>query len=339
MYYLYSVLKQITSVDSRYIATIVNVEGSSYQKEGTFMVFNGDGTSTGLLSGGCLEADLYERIKMEKPSFNSFSSVYDMRSEDDLSWGQGVGCNGSIEVVVERLSESLKMHYSMALGKLNEGIEVRLIKKLTTDRSVVDYLFICGDGDSFGTSYEVIKEIDSIEKEKPFVYNPSTHFYYFNQQFPTRPNLYIFGAGIDAIPLVQLTVTSGFNVSVCDWRSGYCNRENFPNANKLIVGNPKELINETNPNRNDLVVIMTHHFQKDSELIELLLQRELGYLGLLGSLARSKRLLDGYRVPKWVHYPIGIPIKAKDPYEISISILAELIQVKNKVIKTERMKV
>ncbi|MFC4322848.1 XdhC family protein [Litchfieldia salsa] len=335
MNYLFSVLDQIATTDSSYLATIVKVEGSSYQKEGTCMVFNKDGSSTGLLSGGCLETDLYERIKMQHPAFISFSSNYDMRSEDDVSWGQGVGCNGSIRVVVERLDETLKLNFSRAVYKLNNGKKVRLIKKLDLDFSVIDYLFICDDGDAFGSSSKLMAELNSCYERTSFTYNPSTHFYYFNQFFLPKPNLYIFGAGADVIPLVNLSTSSGFNVTVCDWRSAYCNREYFPSANKLIIGNPINIVQETSPSRNDLVVLMTHHYQKDKELIEILLNRELGYLGILGSLARSERLLENYQIPTWVHYPIGIPIKAKDPYEISISILAELINVKNEILNKE----
>ncbi|MBD8068006.1 XdhC family protein [Bacillus sp. PS06] len=340
MKYTYSVLEHLASRDSKYLATIINVEGSSYQKEGTSMVFNKDGSSTGLLSGGCLEADLYERIKLQDPSFTSFSTLYDMSSEDDLSWGQGVGCNGTIQVLVERLTDQLKRHFITLSAKLNEGFEVTLIKKLTANYQLVGYRFVCEDGTSFGTLNEITNsESSSLTKEFPFVYFKASQCYYFSQLFSPPPKLLVFGAGPDAIPLVELTSGAGFKVVVCDWRPGFCNEDYFPKAHQLVIGNTKELICQTKPNNHDFVVIMTHHFQKDKELIHQLLPMKVRYLGLLGSLARSQRLLEGVQPPKWVHYPIGLSIQAKDPHEIAISILAELIQVKNRSTKTELMNI
>ncbi|WP_078546477.1 XdhC family protein [Litchfieldia alkalitelluris] len=324
MYDHYSILKEACSSTAGFLATIIKVEGSSYQKEGTSMVINHDGKRVGLLSGGCLETDLVERIKQLDTKTTSFFTIYDMRSEDDLTWGQGVGCNGSIHVLVEKLTAELKNLFNNLLAKIDQGRVVKLVREISLDASYVNYHF------------SIENEMDNVDNPTPktginlsISLDSKATSYDYTQIFQSRPNLYVFGAGPDSIPLVELAASAGFNVTVCDWREGYCNKENFPKAHRLMVGNLYEQVNKLNPKPSDFVVIMTHHFQKDYELTTYLLQKKLKYLGILGSLDRSTRLLKGFTVPEWVSFPVGLQIGAKGPYEIAISILAEIIKYKN----------
>lgn len=70
------------------LATIIRVEGSAYRKEGTSMLFRGDGAQIGLLSAGCLETDLSYRVHEIINQRTTKTVVYDLKAEDDLSWGQ-----------------------------------------------------------------------------------------------------------------------------------------------------------------------------------------------------------------------------------------------------------
>ena len=87
---LYRVLGALSDTNGRKVlATIITVEGSAYRKEGTVMLFTENGDRVGLLSGGCLEADLAERAPLVWEEGTSRTVVYDMSAEDDLSWVQG----------------------------------------------------------------------------------------------------------------------------------------------------------------------------------------------------------------------------------------------------------
>ena len=72
---------------------------------------------------------------------------------------------------------------------------------------------------------------------------------------------------------------------------------------------------------------MTHDFQLDVKLVQRLRDRQLLYLGILGSKKRTERLLGG-EIPNWIHSPVGLSIGADGPEEIAVSIVAELIAVR-----------
>lgn len=91
-------------------------------------------------------------------------------------------------------------------------------------------------------------------------------------------------------------------------------------------GFPKEIVPQLLLREEDFVVIMTHHFQRDRQLVELLLEQCVRYIGILGPRHRTARLLEGKAIPKNVHSPVGLAIGGKGPTEIAISIIAEIIQ-------------
>ena len=86
------------------LATIVETLGSTYRKAGAQMLIAGDGRAAGLLSGGCLEADLMERARAVLETGAAVRVEYDTRSSDDLIWGIGLGCEGAMSIVLTRLS-------------------------------------------------------------------------------------------------------------------------------------------------------------------------------------------------------------------------------------------
>lgn len=122
---------------------------------------------------------------------------------------------------------------------------------------------------------------------------------------------------------------AGFSVLVADWRSALCKKEFFPDANQVIVGFPGEVMPMLALSNQDFAIVLTHHFQRDQELLNLLKGQTLAYLGILGSKGRTQRLLEGSEIPPEINSPVGLSIGAEGPEEIAISIVAELIQRKN----------
>src|SRR5688572_31755401 len=85
------------------LATVVRVTGSSYGGVGTRMVVRVDGSTVGIVSGGCLETDLAEQAKKVHKAGRAKVVTYDTRADDDTAWGLGLGCNGLIDVLLEPL--------------------------------------------------------------------------------------------------------------------------------------------------------------------------------------------------------------------------------------------
>ncbi|HDR4908899.1 XdhC family protein [Bacillus cereus] len=302
----------ITSSQGCTIATILRVAGSSYRKEGSMMVFGEDGTKVGMLSAGCIEEELYlytKDLSNEKWSVHEF----DMREENDLSWG--VGCNGIIYILLEKVNYIYQEYLRKVRGYTEKGLRVWMIKDLLKSKT----LFFSEEGHEFG-DWE--GEIPALSELKNGWYE---HLYVYC--FEPRPKLFVIGAGEDAKPLVSLAKETGFFVTICDWREGLCTPIRFPEADRHVVGFPKKILSRISIKKQDFIMIMTHHFKRDQELLSLLQNHPCRYLGILGSRYRTARLLGGLDKPKWIFSPAGLPIGSEGPMEIAISILAEMIQI------------
>src|SRR4051812_2815568 len=109
------------------LATVVRVEGSSYRVPGARMLIDAAGTRTGSVSGGCLEADIARRGRLLTTDLPRELAHYD-GSDEDVAWGFGLGCNGSIDVFIERLdAEALA-----SLGCIRRCVEQRVSGTLVT---------------------------------------------------------------------------------------------------------------------------------------------------------------------------------------------------------------
>lgn len=316
---IYRILEAIEYPGKKVLATVIRVVGSAYKKEGSSMLFFEDGRKIGMISAGCLEADLAIHVEGVMRKEQAITLSYDMREETDLVWGQGTGCNGMIDIFLEPVLEKLSMDLIKVKNILDSNRPVLALKKL---EAAVEYLFIPKDGKPFG---KWKGDIHGGNDEVKSGLIPGLPI--FLQRYQPRPRLIVFGAGSDARPLVSIAADTGFSVIVCDWREEFCKKENFTMADRLIVGFPKEILNQVQLISNDFVVIMTHHFHHDQEILFSVLQEEVRYLGVLGPRERTKRLLSGAKIPDWIYSPVGMTIGAIGPKEIAVSIMAEMIQV------------
>lgn len=91
-------------------AFIVETQGSTYRKPGTFMLFDANSGRCGLLSGGCLEGDLHDHARvLLKSGGRCLERSYDSRGSDDPIWGLGLGCEGLMRVLLLRIDAA--QHY------------------------------------------------------------------------------------------------------------------------------------------------------------------------------------------------------------------------------------
>ncbi|WP_078430542.1 XdhC family protein [Alkalihalobacterium alkalinitrilicum] len=330
---LFDILKLIQTTDQKKVlATIIDVDGSSYRKEGAMMLHLEDSTQIGLLSGGCLENDVALRAEEIIKEQQSRAVVYDMKADDDITWGLNNGCNGKISILLEYVDAKLQNHLKQVEQYLKKGIPVFHIKRLSDLNSVLDYIFITPSQNRFGEWHDhnlldIYRAIVNV-KPKQGLFERNLNRYFVQAFFP-KPRMIIFGAGPDVRPLVELAVSTGFYTIVTDWRSHFCSPSYFPNANEVHVEFPSTFVNNFTFNPEDSIIIMTHHFHKDQEILQELIQKKLKYLGILGPRKRTQQLLED-QIPKWIRSPVGLPIGAEGPNEIAISILADVIKTHRK---------
>ncbi|MGD6842390.1 XdhC family protein [Bacillus infantis] len=308
------------------LALIIHVVGSAYKKEGAAMLLMANGKRVGTLTAGCLEEDLAERAKVVFAKGKAEAVQYDLSSEDDLSWGQGTGCNGVITILLEPITKELRQNLLSFKEKLGEGKSVVRIIRLTDSFEPKGDLYIAEDGAEFG-SCDIPFTLQE-DRKNPILLKDTEggpDLFFVHPIFPV-PHLYVFGAGEDARPLVSLAARTGFKVFVADWRPALCSPEYFPEAAGWIVGKAEEVLDQITFAKRDFAVIMTHQYEKDRKILAHIKDAPLSYIGVLGPARRTERLLGGRNFPEIIHSPAGLPIGAKGPEEIAVSIVGEMIQ-------------
>ncbi len=149
--------------------------------------------------------------------------------------------------------------------------------------------------------------------------------------------LYIIGAGHCGQALADFAVKADFQVTVIDNRQELLQAEAFPPEAKLVHNDYTALERDISFNENAFIVIMTYGHIHDREVLESCLRKPFRYLGMIGSAKKVAETLSKVKAKGFtdeelsrLHAPIGLPIHSHTPYEIAVSILAELISLKNK---------
>ncbi len=167
---------------------------------------------------------------------------------------------------------------------------------------------------------------------------------YIREPFYPKERLIILGGGHIALPLTEFASKTGFEVIVGDDRPSFANKQRFPLAEEVLCDTFENIIHDIKVTRNDYIVIITRGHRHDMDCLRQLLKLgESKYLGMIGSKRRVRAVIDilieeGYDKERLnrICTPIGLPINAVTPEEISISILAELILRKRNGYKDKR---
>lgn len=151
----------------------------------------------------------------------------------------------------------------------------------------------------------------------------------------TSPKLVIFGAGHVAVEVAALAARCGFIIAVVDDRPEFASSERFPDARLLVHSFDPEDWEVLHLDPRSYVVVATRGHAHDRHVVRALIERELTYLGMMGSERKvadvhEKLVADGVEPPLLdkLHAPIGVDINSETPAEIAVSILGQLIQVR-----------
>jgi len=158
----------------------------------------------------------------------------------------------------------------------------------------------------------------------------------YMRRFLPFQRLILLGGGHISKALCNFAAELDFAVTVVDDRLAFANREAFPKAERIICGHFENAIEELHICEGDYVAVLTRGHRWDRMCLEKIFQGNMpAYLGLVGSKRRVSGLFelmeeDGYsrELMERIYTPIGLPIMATTPNEIAISILAELIKVR-----------
>jgi xanthine/CO dehydrogenase XdhC/CoxF family maturation factor len=323
------------------LATVVATRGSTYRKAGAQMLIAQGGHYEGLLSGGCLEGDLAEHATSVFATGVPEMVRYDHSGDDDLLWGLGLGCEGGMDIWLNRLDPAanwapfgtlatcferhLPVTYGLVLESavpgLPAGAPVWSSSTLPMPAEVPEH--VSGWIDTQLGSRGQMPDARIVELE-----SPRMRIFVAPLVLPRR--LLILGAGPDVLPVVEFGATLGWRITVADHRPLYANSSRFPRARQVLLARPDELALQLDLATFDAAVIMSHHLATDLAGLAALAPTRISYVGLLGPASRRKRLLADLGptatalLGARLHAPVGLAFGGRDPASIALAIVAEI---------------
>jgi xanthine dehydrogenase accessory factor len=320
---------------SMVLATVVRTAGPTYTKPGAHMLLASDGEYAGLLSGGCLEGDLAEHARAVLTSGQAHLVNYDMRGPGDLLFGLGSGCEGAMDILLQRLDADgdwQPMTRLAAAWRAKRAAALLLVVS-SSDPDFPPGVAVSDDDDS-GAAQTPLRALAARLANEPcsrFLRQAVPGIDVLALAQPPPVQLLLLGAGPDAQPVVELAAFLGWRVTVIDHRSHYAQAERFPGADSVLNGGPHSLDRLLTVPRSTwaAAIVMSHHLMTDLGYLRALAASDIGYVGLLGPGARCQRLLaelgtDAARLTARLRAPIGLDLGAAAPEAIALSIVAEI---------------
>jgi len=228
------------------LATVVHVKGSAYRRPGARMLILADGTRVGTVSGGCLENDVSRKAWWLTEGGHSVVRAYDTSSDDDVVWEFGLGCNGVIHVLFERLEcretqEMLNFLHNSRTARRGGVMATVVAASPGCPSCVGDRLLVESPGLCVGAlarsplESEIRPHISTcfLQQRSCLAHLPGCDVF-VEWVGPPIP-LIVFGAGHDAIPLVRFAKELGWHVTVADGRRAYATVARFPEADHVAL--------------------------------------------------------------------------------------------------------
>ena len=238
------------------LGTLYKIEGPSYRSPGAMMLFNDLGEQFGLLSGGCLEADIQKKASQVMRSQRSMTICYDASDEDDMSFLMGIGCGGTIYILLQPLTAD---NNYLQLPTICTALESRqtcvFLQKITDHGEVAEAKVVGQDSDNFSA---ITQQLDSKKSRLMMV---DDHTWLATTMKPPF-HLLIVGGGVDARPLASLAATLGWEITLCDPRPANARREHFMRVTTILRCPPLQLTDEPLIKTFDAAIVMTHMREK-----------------------------------------------------------------------------
>jgi len=315
------------------LATVVRTWGSSPRPVGSIMALCDSGSVVGSVSGGCIEDDLIDRFTKayahaarvgSKDTSTSRGTVFTDLSQipsgppqhvkygitADEAHRFGLPCGGTLELLLE---------FDPAPAQLEE-----LVQRLEKGE-LVQRVTVLATGESHLQASTSPQDLQ-IDAEK------------LVNTFGPEYRMLLIGAGQMTEYLATMAIFNGFAVTVCDPREEYRGAWSVAGV-ALHSDMPDDVVRAFTPDRRSCVIALTHDPKLDDLALLEALESDAFYIGAIGSrrnnTARHQRMKEHFEQTDdslaRLRGPIGIYIGSKTPAEIAVSIMAEVLAVKNAV--------
>ncbi len=326
------------------LATIIEARGSTPQIEGASALFSAEGLEAGTIGGGIVEAEA--QLKALRAMARKNSGLFAFNLDHLASQANQAICGGRLKVLVEIQPEKNEAAFralGLSLRRRKSGVLATLIRKdPATKRLDIGRFWADADFSSkelrgtwlAGLEGEIRR---ALRDKKPHLVKGKTGLLYLEPHF-RQPRLVIAGAGHVGQAIGHLGKLLDFEVIVIDDRPEYANRERFPSADRIIVGDIGEAVRKFPVSSDTYIVIVTRGHARDEEALRACIRRRAGYIGMIGSRRKTGFIKEKFLRRGWaseaqfsgVHSPIGLSINSKTVQEIAVSIAAELVLVRSR---------
>ena len=294
------------------LVTVVETWGSAPRPPGALLAVRDDGVVSGSVSGGCVEDDLIARIKAGEYEHLAHPSMvaYGVTKEEASRFG--LPCGGTLRLVQEPVQDTAWIEEVLARTQAHQLVARTVSLK---DGAV---------------------QLRNAQRGEALQFDGLT----LTTLFGPRWRLLLIGAGQLSQAVAQMASMLDFEVLVCDPREEYAATLQMSGVTR-VMGMPDDVVTALHPDAHTAVVALTHDPKLDDLALLEALNSDAFYVGALGSrrnqATRKVRLAEHFDLSDEalarLHGPVGLHLGAKTPAEIAISIMAEIVQVKNHVVQ------
>ncbi|MEO8298424.1 MAG: XdhC family protein [Burkholderiales bacterium] len=295
-----------------WLVTVLETWGSAPRPPGALLAMRGDGLVVGSVSGGCVEDDLIDRVRHGERVATPSLIHYGVSKEEAARFG--LPCGGNLRLVQEPLQDAHWIDEVLARTQRHELVA----RRLDLDTGAVT--------------------VEGASRGEAFTFDGRT----LRALFGPRWRMLIIGAGQLSRVLAQMAQALDFEVICCDPREEYHLTWDVPGT-RFSKEMPDDLVTQLNLDPHSAVVAVTHDPKLDDMALLEALKSPAFYVGALGSRAntakRKERLALFDLTPAEIgllHGPIGLDLGSRTPAEIAVSIVAEVIAVRNGVTLTQK---
>lgn len=372
------------------LATVVHTEGSAYRRAGAMMLICEDGHSVGMISGGCLEPHIIKRafwltrdgatvqvyqtgddveytengqaqVVINKEASDTDAESDDLDDLDGLDFDElnfGLGCNGRVHVLFERLATAVPfLDLTCQVRRTQQPVMVATLIRnngyQNTELTIGMRINLEEHHDSEDLPEQEIIDpaniiADIVEKLAEYKLSEGNTEYvtietnevtteWLVQRLQPQVRLLICGAGNDVMPLVTMAKLQDWHVTVIDSRTQYATRMRFPQADAVMSLSLEDSDTLLTLSDNAAVALMSHSLSQDRARLAILLRHSQNYryLGQLGPRYRTERLINeisaNMEYPAIMdagihklHYPIGYKLGGDGPEALALGIMAQI---------------
>jgi xanthine dehydrogenase accessory factor len=295
------------------LVTVVETWGSAPRPPGALLAVRDDGVVSGSVSGGCVEDDLIARIKAGEYEHLTHPSMvaYGVTKEEASRFG--LPCGGTLRLVQEPVQDT---------GWIEDVLQ------RTSAHQLVARTLSLKDG---------AVQLRDAQRGEALQFDGIS----LTTLFGPRWRLLLIGAGQLSQAVAQMAQWLDFEVLVCDPREEYAATLPTHGVTR-VMGMPDDVVTALRPDAHTAIVALTHDPKLDDMALLEALNSDAFYVGALGSrrnqATRKVRLAEHFGLSEAaldrLHGPVGLHLGAKTPAEIAVSIVAEIVQVKNNVVQS-----